>query len=160
MISHEYKNKKTNPLSQETPEAPASLCPSHALHDSGSLCLRLLYTEPFCGADSGLVSGIISLLGGSAEEEISRYASANGYDISDYPQSLIDLYDRNKETKDFVFEYPAKKDETPAIDLSTLNTSSVPLLMQWDQRWGYKQYAGDLFGLSGCGPTCLSMVAI
>ena len=32
--------------------------------------------------------------------------------------------------------------------------------MQWDQRWGYKQYAGDLFGLSGCGPTCLSMVAI
>ena len=112
------------------------------------------------GADSGLVSGILSLLGGSAEEELSRYASANGYDISDYPQSLIDLYDRNKETKDFVFEYPAKKDETPAIDLSTLNTSSVPLLMQWDQRWGYKQYAGDLFGLSGCGPTCLSMVAI
>src|SRR5699024_7767551 len=48
MISHEYKNKKTNPLSQETPEAPAALCPSYALHDSGSLCLRLLYTEPFC----------------------------------------------------------------------------------------------------------------
>ena len=32
--------------------------------------------------------------------------------------------------------------------------------MQWDQRWGYQQYAGDVFGLTGCGPTCLSMVAM
>ena len=53
-----------------------------------------------------------------------------------------------------------KKSKTPPIDLSDLNTSTVPLLMQWDQRWGYQQYAGDLFGLSGCGPTCLSMVTI
>lgn len=32
--------------------------------------------------------------------------------------------------------------------------------MQWDQRWGYHRYAGEVMGLSGCGPTALSMVAI
>ena len=36
----------------------------------------------------------------------------------------------------------------------------MPLLLQWDERWGYGEYAGELMGLSGCGPTCLSMVCI
>ena len=40
------------------------------------------------------------------------------------------------------------------------SADQVPLLMQWDQRWGYKGYAGAPMGLSGCGPTCLSMVTI
>ncbi len=39
-------------------------------------------------------------------------------------------------------------------------TSEIPPLLQWDQRWGYHQYAGEVMGLSGCGPTALSMVAI
>ena len=29
---------------------------------------------------------------------------------------------------------------------------------QWDQRWGYTKYAGEEFGISGCGPTVLTMV--
>ena len=40
------------------------------------------------------------------------------------------------------------------------NSDSMPLLMQWDQRWGYHQYSGNVMGLTGCGPTCLSMVTI
>ena len=124
------------------------------------LCTLASYILNRAGAGLDVISPISSLFHGSARDEISHYASSHGYDISDYPQSLIDLYDRNRETKDFVFEYPMKKSKTPPIDLSDLNTSTVPLLMQWDQRWGYQQYAGDLFGLSGCGPTCLSMVTI
>ena len=124
------------------------------------LCTLASYILNRAGAGLDVISPISSLFHGSARDEISHYASSHGYDISDYPQSLIDLYDRNLETKDFVFEYPMKKSKTPPIDLSDLNTSTVPLLMQWDQRWGYQQYAGDLFGLSGCGPTCLSMVTI
>ncbi len=65
------------------------------------------------------------------------------------PEKLIDLYQRNPETEQFVFEYPLVKDNPPSDDLSGLDTSSVPLLMQWDQRWGYGEYAGNLFGLSG-----------
>ncbi len=60
-----------------------------------------------------------------------------------------------------MLNYPTKKDASPEIDLSAYqDTDSVPLLMQWDERWGYTKYAGDLFGLTGCGPTCLSMVSI
>ena len=39
------------------------------------------------------------------------------------------------------------------------NLLSDPLFLQWDPRWGYTEYGEDSFlGLSGCGPTCLSMV--
>lgn len=101
-----------------------------------------------------------SFFGGNPSNQVRSYAERNGLSLSDYPQNLIDLYERNPETKDFVFEYPLKKNASPSIDLGGLSTSSVPLLMQWDQRWGYEEYAGDLFGLTGCGPTCLSMAAI
>lgn len=98
-------------------------------------------------------------LGGSSVR-LQKYAREHGLSASDYPEKLVELYERNPETEQFVFEYPLVKDNPPSDDLSGLDTSSVPLLMQWDQRWGYGQYAGNLFGLSGCGPTCLSMVAI
>ena len=39
------------------------------------------------------------------------------------------------------------------------NSRTVPLFMQWDKRWGYIKYSGDLAGLTGCGPVCLSMAA-
>ncbi|MDY4129514.1 C39 family peptidase, partial [Peptostreptococcus porci] len=35
---------------------------------------------------------------------------------------------------------------------------SVPLFLQWDRRWGYRQYGKEMIGLSGCGPTSLAMV--
>ena len=34
----------------------------------------------------------------------------------------------------------------------------MPYFSQWDQRWGYTKYAGAEFGISGCGPTVLTMV--
>lgn len=37
---------------------------------------------------------------------------------------------------------------------------TVPLLFQWDERWGYSEYSGEMMAFSGCGPTCLSMVCI
>lgn len=85
------------------------------------LCLILAlaaaasYILDSSGSGFDMLSHVSSLISGSAEEELSRYAASHGYDISDYPQSLIDLYDRNRETRDFVFEYPEKKSETPDI---------------------------------------------
>ena len=95
------------------------------------------------------------------KDEIEQYAKKNGYTLDDYPQEMIDLYEKNPETKDFVLEYPMKKDTVQEINLGEYaSADEVPLLMQWDQRWGYKEYAGAPMGLSGCGPTCLSMVTI
>ncbi len=92
---------------------------------------------------------------------VAEFANEHHLQVSDWPENLIELLEKNPETKEFVLYYPIKKDLKPTIDLKEYkNTSSVPLLMQWDQRWGYSTYAGELMGLSGCGPTCLSMVSI
>lgn len=36
----------------------------------------------------------------------------------------------------------------------------VPLLMQWDWRWGYDWYGGGPAGLTGCAPTCMAMIGL
>lgn len=97
----------------------------------------------------------------TANEIVSEFAEENGIPIEAWPPELIELLDKNPETKDFVLNYPLKKDYEPTINLNQYkNSDSVPLLLQWDERWGYSEYSGDLMGLSGCGPTALSMVCI
>jgi len=92
---------------------------------------------------------------------IRAFAEQNNLSVDEWPVELTELLEKNPEVKDFVLNYPLKKDLTPEIDLGEYkNSESVPLLIQWDERWGYGQYAGELMGLSGCGPTCLSMVSI
>ena len=72
------------------------------------------------------------------------------------PQSLLDLLERNPETEEFVMNYPNRKEET--INLSTYNLSEgVPLMLQWDTRWGYLPYGSDMVAITGCGPVCLAM---
>lgn len=96
-----------------------------------------------------------------AEKEIAAYANERGYYLRDYTEDLIALYEKNEEARQFVLDYPMKKDTSFDIDLSQYgDTDTVPLFMQWDERWGYSEYAGNVFGISGCGPTCLSMVSI
>ena len=36
----------------------------------------------------------------------------------------------------------------------------VPLLMQWDWRWGFDWYGGGPAGLTGCAPTCMAMIGL
>lgn len=91
-----------------------------------------------------------------AELTVKAYAEEKGIPYSAYPQSLIDLLERNPETEAFVLNYPFREEQT--IDLSEYDRSQgVPLLMQWDTRWGYMEYGSDVVGLTGCGPVCLAM---
>ncbi len=95
------------------------------------------------------------------EETLEDFAKKHDLTMEAYPPELLELLERNQEAKKFVWEYPLKKDERPEIDLSEYaDADEMPLLMQWDQRWGYTQYSGNVMGLTGCGPTCLSMVAM
>lgn len=92
---------------------------------------------------------------------VREFAKQNGLSLSEWPEELLELQEKNPEAQEFVLNYPIKKDLDPEIDLTEyLDSSDVPLLLQWDERWGYSQYAGELMGLSGCGPTCLSMVCL
>lgn len=91
------------------------------------------------------------------EHEIKAYAEEMGISYGEYPQSLIDLYGRNPETKAFVLGYPFR--EEPEVDLSGYeNRETVPLFLQWDPMWGYEKYGNDCIAITGCGPTCLAMV--
>lgn len=76
-----------------------------------------------------------------------------------YPDFMVQLLDRYPETLPFVYDYPKAKDKEVSIDLSDeVTRGTVPLFLQWDERWGYREYGNDLMAITGCGPTCLSMV--
>jgi len=82
-------------------------------------------------------------------------------DNVEIPEKLLELLEKNPDAKEFVMNYPLKKDLIYEIDLSEhLGKEIVPLLMQWDERWGYTIYGSNVMGLTGCGPTCLSMVLL
>lgn len=99
--------------------------------------------------------------GKSAEQIVQSYADRHNIYMSEYPDEMIQLLASNKETKKFVLEYPQKKDIEPEINLDKeVGGGSVPRLLQWDQRWGYREYGDGVIGITGCGPTCLSMVYI
>lgn len=110
-----------------------------------------------------LLAGISLLLdsGVTKNTRIRAFAAEKEIPLDAWPAELIELMEENPETEEFVLYYPLKKDLHPEIDLSgSVQTSAVPLLLQWDERWGYDRFAGELMGLSGCGPTCLSMVCL
>lgn len=76
-----------------------------------------------------------------------------------YPAELLELVEKNEETYEFVKDYPNReKYLNQKIDLSKeCKSDKVPLLMQWDKRWGYEMYGDSMVALSGCGPTCMTM---
>ena len=78
-----------------------------------------------------------------------------------YPDQLKEMAGKNSETIDFVYDYPKLKNEVWTVDLTEESRADqVPLLMQWDERWGYGSYSGGFLGYTGCGPTALSMVIL
>ena len=76
-----------------------------------------------------------------------------------YPDQLIERLKNNEETVDFVLDYPEKKDVPPAETVGEVTYGEIPLLLQWDERWGYAFYADDMIAVNGCGPTAIAMVA-
>jgi len=75
-----------------------------------------------------------------------------------YPETMLEALKKNPEIQDFVKNYP---DSQPVVQGGLYDEEKEqkhPLFLQWDARWGYVSYGDDNIGLSGCGPTCLSMV--
>ena len=95
------------------------------------------------------------------EPVLQVFAREHGLTLDQWPIELIEQMQINPEIEEFVLNYPLKKDASPHIDLSEhLHSDKVPMLWQWDERWGYLEYSNNLMGMSGCGPTCLSMVCL
>lgn len=78
-----------------------------------------------------------------------------------YPEKMLTALANNPEMADYVAGYLSGSGNGGiSAGLSELEKEqSFPLFLQWDPRWGYQSYGRDSFiGVSGCGPTCLSMV--
>lgn len=96
------------------------------------------------------------LLQGRAEQFLEQLQEGSK---EGYPEELVEMLEKNEETYDFVTGYPDRADYVgKEIDLSgEIQTGHVPLLLQWDMRWGYDSYGQDLIAVAGCGPTCMAM---
>ena len=90
------------------------------------------------------------------EIRVKNYADANGLHFVQYPQSLIELLERNPETEEFVLNYPRREKAEPEMS-GFDRKAGVPLFLQWDPMWGYETYGSDYLAITGCGPTCLAM---
>ena len=72
--------------------------------------------------------------------------------------TLKDLLDKNPETWEFVKNYSKMKDASPADTIGEVAAGEIPLLLQWDERWGYSVYGDNMIAVNGCGPTAVAMV--
>ena len=82
--------------------------------------------------------------------------------MDSYPQNLLAALCNNPNMIDYVKGY-LNSDRTNSKSCKLTKAEKeqdFPLLIQWDNRWGYLEYGDDTIGLSGCAPTCLSMVII
>lgn len=94
-------------------------------------------------------------------EQIRNFADEHQLSISDYPEELIESLIANEEKEEFVFNYPLKKGTYSNLKLTEcIGRAQMPLLLQWDERWGYYPYGNGVIGVVGCGPTSLSMVTL
>ena len=89
-------------------------------------------------------------------EFIARVAET----YQNYPEQLLEALANNPEMADFAAHYLENKGTVTGDGLTESEKSQeYPLFLQWDPRWGYASYGDDsVVGLSGCGPTALSMV--
>ena len=76
----------------------------------------------------------------------------------EYPVDILKMLARNLDMLDFVLGYPEKKGQVFADTIGDVEIGTIPLLLQYDTRWGYGDYGSSTVVVSGCGPTCLAMV--
>ena len=77
-----------------------------------------------------------------------------------YPEDMLALLSRNIDMLDFVLGYPEKKGQVYADTIGEAEEGVFPLLLQWDERWGYGYYGDgeNTLAVSGCAPTALAMI--
>lgn len=88
-----------------------------------------------------------------------------GKQAESYPEPLKTALENNPELEAFARGYEkamesgAREDTTECALTGDELKEEHPLFLQWDERWGYRAYGESVIGLSGCGPTCMSMTA-
>ena len=136
-----YQDRQTEEMWQEA-------YPDEAGSDAGQLML----------SDPEARAGYLDMLQSLADSD-ERYRQILDRE-EEYPDNVLRMVCQNEETLNFAVDYPEKKDSEPASTVGDVTKGVVPLLIQWDRRWGYALYGSStIVAVSGCGPTCIAMVA-
>lgn len=78
--------------------------------------------------------------------------------VAVYPDYILLNLAVNSEMKQFAIDYPAKINVLFDGDFNVdYSSDTVPLFLQFDEEWGYADYGQNVIGVTGAGPTCLSM---
>lgn len=75
-----------------------------------------------------------------------------------YPKVLLEMLSRNMDMLDYVSGYLDSKGKVTCNNIGEVKKGTVPLLLQYDTRWGYGMYGNDVIAIEGCGPTSVAMV--
>lgn len=101
---------------------------------------------------------------GSIRSRLSKLSKEDGRiddiikDYDSYPEALLDVLSRDIDLLDFVLNYHDKSGKVFNESIK-VRKGEIPLLLQWDERWGYASYGENIIAISGCAPTSLAMVA-
>lgn len=93
-----------------------------------------------------------------AEKDREYKEICENYDA--YPEELLAALCNNPEMLSFVQEYPYSAPTASGGFTDEELEGDFVLLNQWDKRWGYVPYGNSCIALSGCAPTCISMVSL
>lgn len=89
---------------------------------------------------------------------IAQHVDSYAADGEDAQQALLELAATEPAAVPFVRAFPERYPESEGSALEEeVKAGEVPLLYQWDERWGYTEYASGAFALTGCYPTALAM---
>lgn len=122
---------------------------------------RLAARLPAAGGQAAAAAACGTAEAGAADttaEKLAWIRSHSGL----YPADEADKAEGNEGLIDFLYGWqngtiPA--DGEISFTQQELD-ADVPLLQQWDPRWGASPYGSSVIGITGCGPTCLSMVVL
>lgn len=118
--------------------------------------LRALFVLAVILACGAMLLDLAHNAPGPTAIRVMDYAKEKQIPYTSYPQSLIELLERNPATEEFVLNYPFREEKK--VDIGEYDAKEgVPLFLQWDARWGYMTYGSDFVGVSGSGPMCLAM---
>ena len=80
--------------------------------------------------------------------------------IETVPENVVEFGEKYPEAREYVQDFMELKDVDFDMDVTAdMSEKKIPLFIQWDKRWGYRDYGGNYIGVAGCGPSCVAMVA-
>ena len=75
------------------------------------------------------------------------------------PEEIASYVVLEPEARELAVNYHSYAERNDPVDLSQeLKKQKWPQLIQWDKRWAYQWYGDGYLGITGCGPTALSVV--